>query len=578
MIVEPLRRGDLAGVACYCLLLYGVVLSAGGPLTLHEGVLSQTSRQMAADHDWVVPQYGQAPWLERPPLPQWLTVGIAQVIGRCDREWIVRIGPALSGTLTVLLTTWLAGRFLGRALGILSGLVLASMYQFVRYSTLAEADMFLCPLVAGTLCVFAYLELVRPRVPEESSNFVGRRPWLVFAFFVLLGLTGLAKGLVFGTVMTLIPIGGYLLWRFSIRGILRYVWLWGWLVFLVISLAWPLAAYARYPDALELWHFDLFARLHGGYLKEPAWYYLENWFWVVLPWPVVGVLGLAMTARPAFSERDSPLRFVWCWAILPPLVFSFSQGKHHHYMIHFLAPWAILAAVGLCQAWQKAQAWPRWLCQPLLLPALLGVAGDVALLLLGQNVPGPAWLPGMLLLAWPAALSALWWAAFHRRGAIAVGGGFALLLTLYAAGFTYKGLYLHRSIDDTIFLRQVAERVPPGQKVLLHTDPEALEGLRQLFYFDDRAILLHNLTFLRYDRLPGPDLFLVSRAREQPRIDRYGRSEVLLQSKQSRREENSLDRWTLFHVHLHDDLQRKSGAVRISPMQSMYRIPGPSLD
>jgi 4-amino-4-deoxy-L-arabinose transferase-like glycosyltransferase len=578
MIVEPLRRWDLAAIACYCLLLYALVLGAGGPLTLHEGVLSQTSRQMAADCDWVVPHYGQAPWLERPPLPQWVTIAIAHVVGRCDREWVIRIGPALSATITVLLTTWLAGRFFGRTLGLLSGLVLASMYQFVRYATLAEADMFLTPIVAATLTTFAYLELLRPRDIDERIGFFSSRPLAVLGFFVCVGMTGLAKGLVFGTVMAGVPIAGYLLWQLNVRGILRYVWFWGWLTALAIMLAWPFAAYQRYPDALELWHFDLFARLHGGYLAEPPWYYVQNWFWVVLPWPICGLAGLILTARETLTQRDSPCRLFWCWALLPPLFFSFSQGKHHHYMIHFLAPWAVLSAVGLHWLWRQAQAWPSWLRQPWALPAALGLAGVVALEIFGARLPGPGWLPRLLMVVWPLLLVALWWAALHPRGQVAVGAGFALLLAVYAGAFTYKGLYLHRSLDDTQFLHAVAQRVPLGTPILLHTDPEALEGLRQLFYLDERALLLHNMSFLRDERFTEPEVFLVARHREQPRIDVYGTTEVLLQSKQSRREESSLDRWTLFLVRFHDQLARRSADVRISPMQAMYRIDGPSLD
>ena len=34
---------------------------------------------------------------------------------------------------------------MGRAVGILGGLILATMYEFLRYSTLAEADIFLAP-------------------------------------------------------------------------------------------------------------------------------------------------------------------------------------------------------------------------------------------------------------------------------------------------------------------------------------------------------------------------------------------------------------------------------------------------
>jgi hypothetical protein len=52
----------------------------------------------------------------------------------------------------------------------------------------------------------------------------------------------------------------------------------------------------------------------------------------------------------------------------------------------------------------------------------------------------------------------------------------------------------------------------------------------------------------------------------------------LLKCKHARREKDDKDRWTLFRVHLRDDLPRKSANVRISPMQAMYRAPGPTLD
>src|ERR1700722_18273684 len=141
MSKETPRLNDYLLVTCYCGLLFTLVLSVGGPLTMHEGVLSQTSRQMAADHDWVVPHFGEAPWLERPPLPQWINVGITALLGRHDAEWAVRLGSALAGTITVLLTVWLGGALFGRATGILAGLILATMYDFLRYSTLAEADI-----------------------------------------------------------------------------------------------------------------------------------------------------------------------------------------------------------------------------------------------------------------------------------------------------------------------------------------------------------------------------------------------------------------------------------------------------
>ena len=52
----------------------------------------------------------------------------------------------------------------------------------------------------------------------------------------------------------------------------------------------------------------------------------------------------------------------------------------------------------------------------------------------------------------------------------------------------------------------------------------------------------------------------------------------MLQCKEARREKDESERWTLFRLHLRDDLPRKNAHVRISPMQAMYREPGPDLD
>lgn len=583
MLQQTLKRSDFLGILAYCVVLYTLVLTAGGPLTMHEGVLSQTSRAMLADHDWVVPHFGEGPWLERPPLPQWITVAIATVVGHCNEEWVVRIGPALSGTITVMLTAWLGGVLLGRAVGILGALIVATMYQFVRYSTLAEADMFLAPIVASCVCLFAYLELVRPRTDSDSIHFVGARPWAMLAFFLMLGMTNLAKGVVFGTAMTLVPIGGYLLWNFNLRGILRYFWLWGWLAFAAVAVAWPIAAYIRYPDVLGLWHFDLFARLSGNYLSEPRWYYLVHWFWVVAPWPIMGVWGLVLATRSAVKEKNLAARLLWCWAFLTPLVFSYARSKHHHYMLHYLAPWGLLSSLAVIRLWEKAQTWPRTLRQPVLIggiSAAFAVLAATGLFFAGEKFthPGPVWLTYFILGAIPVVFGMLWWLSFHQRGQVAIVGGFSTLLVLYWLGFTYKGHYLHRSNGDTAFLRAACSSVPEDQQLLVHAYEEALEGLRILFYCPRQTMLLHNMSHLRDDRLQSSSVFLLARGRDMPKLARYGQASIVMrQSTATRREENPGDRWALFHVQLRPDLTHQP-ARSISPMQAMYRATGPNFD
>jgi 4-amino-4-deoxy-L-arabinose transferase-like glycosyltransferase len=523
--LEPVQRRDYFYVALFTLSLYGVVLAVGGPLTMHEGVLSQTTKAMLANHDWLVPRYGDAPWLERPPLPQWISCVICAVLGHCDEEWNIRVGPALAGVLTVLLTVWLSGRLFGRATGILSGLILATMYNFIRYSTLAEADIFLAPIIAGTLCIFAYTEILRTRLDDESRNFFGKRPWCVLAFFVLLGMTNLVKGLVFGTVIVLAPVGIYLLWNFRWQSIARYCWLWGWLGFFAVALPWPLLAYQRYPDALDVWEFDLFGRLNSHYLEEPAWYYFACLTWVPMPWSIAAFVGLGLGFKKVWKEASPADRFVWCWAWMPLLVFSLSHGKHHHYMIHYLAPWAILAAQATVWNWRRAAA--SWLpCPP-------GVAVVVT---------------------------------------------FAVVFVLYSAGFAYKGTYLNRSREDTAFLYEVRRAIPLDQPLMINSADEALEGLRMQYYIGDTVYFLHNLSFVRDDRVHAADVYVVTRYSRMPELAKYGQVEEMLRCKQSRREQSEADRWTLFHLHLRADLPRKNADVRISPMQAMYREPGPVLD
>ncbi len=507
------------------MLLYAVVLAAGGPLTLHEGVLSQTTKAMLGNHDWLVPRYGDAPWLERPPLPQWISCAICAVLGHCDSEWNIRVGSALAGLITVLLTVWIAGRLFGRGVGIVSGLALATMYNFVRYSTLAEADIFLAPIVAGALGLLAYTEIIRMPQENERDSFVGRRPWCVLGFFVLLGMTNLVKGLVFGTVIVLAPVGIYLLWNLRWQSIARYLWLWGWLVFFAVALPWPLLVYQVHPDVLEVWKFDLVGRLNNHYLAQPPWYYFECLLWVPQPWTFLALLGMGLSFKKLWKGGSPAQRFVWCWAWMPLLVFSLSQGKHHHYMLHYLAPWAILAAQGTVWVWQKV--FERWQLQ---------------------------------------------------RPAAALVGGFALLFVLYGTFFIYKGAYLHRSREDTAFLHEVRRTVPLDKPLMINSADEALEGLRMQFYIGDSVYFLHNLSFVLDNRVPTSEVYVVTRFSRRPELEKYGQVEPLARCKYSRRETSAADRWTLFRLHLRDDLPRKRADVHISPMQAMYRAPGPTLD
>ena len=124
-----------------------------------------------------MPKSGGRPWFESLPLPQWITVGVATLVGHADEEWIVRIAPALVAMAVVLMVAWMAAGWFGRTIAMLSGLVMATLSEFTRYAWLAEDEIFLCGLVTAAVALFVRLEFFGGWcVEDEPYRFFGLRP------------------------------------------------------------------------------------------------------------------------------------------------------------------------------------------------------------------------------------------------------------------------------------------------------------------------------------------------------------------------------------------------------------------
>jgi hypothetical protein len=244
-------------------------------------------------------------------------------------------------------------------------------------------------------------------------------------------------------------------------------------------------------------------------------------------------------------------------------------------MIHFLAPWAVLAAQGSIWIWNRATSSAQ---ARLALPSVLATLLDVAIAIVGRRLPGPVWLQPILLTAAPLVVFGLWYFTRHAKAPVAAMGVFAILFALYSAGFYYKSTYLHRSLEDTAFLHEVRQRLAPGEVVLVFVGEDSLEGLRVQYYIGKPLIFLHNASFIHDDRIPRGDVYLVTRNRLVSEIRPYADVEELFECSKSRREESPADRWALFRLHLAPNLERKNARVRISPMQGIYRAPGPDLN
>ncbi len=598
-----LTRGDLCLLTVYSAIVFGIAIVSGRPLSLHEAVLPQTARSMFADHDFVVPKIDAkrpsageatmppAPWLENPPLPQWSTVAIASLFGRCDTEAIVRIGPTLYSILTVLCVAWVAALWFGRGIGVLSGLAMATTLEFTRYAWSSEDEIHLCGIMAVVMALFVKNEFGLPNIGWSSKAepplsrlgffrvLFGKRSLWLLAFFVVLGVTNLVKGLLFGAVMAGAPIAVFLLGTRDFRRIAKYVWVWGALAYTVVMFAWPAAIYARYPDVTDLWFFDLGGRVSGNYTvtNAPLWYYPVNMLWMCAPWTVLVPFGLWATWKRCWNEPTSPERFLWCWAFVVPIVFSIPGGKHHHYLLHALSPWAIFGILGARKLREVVPTWPRLLRSPSLSLVTVALPAIVALVIFHKHIPGPVWLPYALMVAAPVAAYLITWGALNpnpRRAAAAV---FTVLAIAYCGGHLYSAEYLDRYRDDVKFLKAVRVRADHEQlPVFVDMGTHPFHGMLGLFYQRDSATLLHDLSFLDAAEIHASEILLISLSFEQEHLKHWGTVEKLDQSPSIDRGVPHAGQLTLYRLKFRKDVKRVAvHYLRISPLQAMHRRPGP---
>ncbi|MGZ4966622.1 MAG: ArnT family glycosyltransferase [Chthoniobacterales bacterium] len=315
-------------------------LGSARALTEHEIYVAGRAKQTALEGNWLFPKIGDQFWLEKPPLLDWLVIISAKVFGGFT-ETTVRLPSALAGVGVVVLMTSLALQWFGPRVALVTGLVQTTAVYFITYARLAEADMLLTLIVGSAIFVFVRLQSIGGSWPKPRGH-------LAVLFWGLVGLSNLGKGPGFGPLLILVPCVGFLIWQRNSTSWRRMVSWPGFALAIAVGISWPLVVALRIPAAKETWRVLIVERaLNGAGFEQPWWYYLVTWTWQLLPWTIALLFVVGASVNRARQERDSPDRFIWCWAILPIALLSFSRGKHHHYVIASLCAFSPLIALGL---------------------------------------------------------------------------------------------------------------------------------------------------------------------------------------------------------------------------------------
>jgi len=526
-----------------CITLFCINLGGARVLTDHEIDVASGAKQMAAGGDWLIPRMGVHPWLEKPPLAHWIAASLIILTGEAT-EWVVRLPSVAAGMGLVALVAALVGRWLGERAGLAAGLIQCTSMYLVTYARLAEADILLACMVVAAMVVFVHLQGIG--LPDPCRR---PRPWSAL-FWILVGLTNLCKGPLFGAFLILTPCLAWLLLQRQASGWKRMWSPGGLLLGTLIALVWYFLAWQREPAALDLWLYHTLGRAVGttGYSK-PWWYYLEKFPGHLLPWTAVTAIGSLPSLRGAWRDRAGADRFAWLWALVPIFLLSLSRGKHHHYLIHCLPGFTLVTVRGLFVLERSIFQGGRYAVRIaklgafLLAPALLagGMVAGIFLIRIRLDV----WVisavaSGGILLAGIFALRAQPVRVF-TVSLIAI-----VLILLQAHLHTMPILDDRR--DDRRFLTGVHEHLPPGALVFTTGAPETSELGRPIFYVRVPLIGLWDPGDIG-NYLDGARVFfVVGRRMHLSSLERYGTVTVLSRGDDPRHEDCPGERFLLLRI------------------------------
>ncbi len=367
-------------------LLY-LKLGSTRALTYHEVLFAQPAKEMVASGDWLLPRFAGLPSTHKPPGAHW-AIAVMMTLTGSQSEAVVRFPAATAGVLTALLAAVLAARWFGGRIGLLAGLMQATVYHVLQLARLGECDSLLTLAVSCALGCFAVATI-------ESPRGLARGRWLPWLFFLSAGAAYLFKGLI-GPAFIFSCCGAFVMVRRDWQVLRFLISPIGWLIFAACTIGWFAPAVLAHPPLLEdqLWHhFGRFQGEMGG--GKPALFYVYSVMLNVLPWTPLALLAWARVARSGLWRQ--PLwQFFACWTLPGLMLLQMSAFKSRHYAAPLMPPLTMAAALGLSDYLRWRLRLPAWaqLASGL---ASAGACGLAAGLLLHIAPPKAELIAGLLL-------------------------------------------------------------------------------------------------------------------------------------------------------------------------------------
>lgn len=306
-----------------------------------EGWYAQTTREMVASGDWIIPRYLGESRYYKPPLMFWCSGLSVLALGRS--EFALRLPGVVATVAAMLVLAEFAARHWGRGAGYWSAAVAGSSLG----PNLAGGLM----LPEGYLLLFLTLAMIcwmQKLGAASADGTVRRTKAYSYGFWVASALACLAKGP--AMLVVIVPCFLAFLWTEPPRGStiaqrVRHVWPGpGWYVGLLIGAPWYIAVacldWAAFKSDFIDYH--TVSRLREpieGHRGFPGYYIVTG---LILLWPWAALMPGAIANAWRVRRDDAITRRLLVWLVVPWLAFEFISTKLPYYVLPLLPPMAML--------------------------------------------------------------------------------------------------------------------------------------------------------------------------------------------------------------------------------------------
>ena len=471
--MPPQPWAQVALLLGLCFVIYFINLGQWDLWNPDEPRYAEVSREMVTGGDWILMHRNGAIYTDKPPLFFWI-IALSSFLWQGLTPFSVRFPSALFGTLTVLLTFFIGKRLYSSRTGFLSGLILATSFQFAYLSTRGNIDTTLTFFT--TASILCFLQWYQRRQEGETSP-EGMKGLSFYGYYIGMALATLAKGPV-GFILPLFVTLLFLLVQKDWKGIKAMRLLPGILLFIAIVLAWYLPAVLQggkeYFNATLLHHaVDRFAK--GSSHIRPVYYYLYQFPPNFLPWIIFLPGAMVYGFSRAMTTKRKEFLFLMIWFTFIFLFFTLSKGKRALYFLPLFP--AVSLMIG--KLWEDFISFSmrhfrnEWITFPLyVLMGVILVAGAVLPWVISEKFPSyfSYSLPvAFFLVGVSVGLFVL--NRFKYYGAI-----FLLLIGMMAGGFFYTLRVVFPLVNPyktaRFICQEVTSRIQPGEKLAIYGDFE----------------------------------------------------------------------------------------------------------